>query len=285
MRTAKLVNVFVFCLFMVSCTAEKKEEGEELLVYCGAANKPPMEKIAAMFEQKTNTSVRLIYGGSGTLLSQLEITGRGEIYLPGSPDYISRGMRKGLLIKESDRIVAYLVPAIITPAGNPAGITGLRDLARKGVRVGIGNPETVCLGLYGIELLSYNDMLQAVMGNVVTFGASCSKTANLAAMGKVDAILGWRVFHFWNPEEMEFIPIDPDSIPRLSHISIAIPSVTRNARLSGEFISFVLSEEGRGIYRSFGYCITREEAARFAPRAGIGGEYQLPDEYFQLIAR
>ncbi len=101
----------------------------------------------------------------------------------------------------------YLIPAIITPKGNPKDIRTLQDLGKDGIKVGIGNPDTVCMGLYAIELLEKNNLLKQVMRNVVVYGGSCSKTANLAALNKVDAIVGWRVLHFWNPDKMDFIPI------------------------------------------------------------------------------
>ena len=242
--TPILVAVLIFALGL-GCSERPDGKQKEILVFCGSANKPAMEEIAPLFEKETGIKVNLIFGGSGTLLSQIELSRKGEIYLPGSPDYILIGERKRLLIPEDDRIVAYLIPAIITPSGNPAGIKSLDDLAGPGVKVGIGNPETVCLGLYGIELLEKNGLLVQVMRNVVTFGGSCSKTANLAAMDQVDAILGWRVFHFWNPERMGYVPIAPDRIPRISYIPISIPIFTRDKELSESFIDFVLRPAGR----------------------------------------
>jgi molybdate transport system substrate-binding protein len=265
------------------CSLRKSTDADSITVYCGAASKPAMQEIASLFEEESGIPVTLIYGGSGTLLSQLELSRQGEIYLPGSPDYILIGTRKKLLIEGSDRIVAYLVPAILTPAGNPAGIHALEDLARPGVRVGIGNPETVCLGLYGIEILDENDLLAPVMKNVVTFGGSCSKTANLVSMNLVDAILGWRVFHSWNPSLIEFVPIAGERIPRLSHISISIPVCTKDPALSHRFIHFVLSDRGREIYTKHGYITDLETAQTFAPRARVGGVYSLPPEYFSLL--
>jgi molybdate transport system substrate-binding protein len=242
-----------------------------------------MQEIAARFERETGIQVKTVFGGSGTLLSQIELSRQGEIYLPGSPDYIIIGNRKKLLVEGSERIVAYLVPAIITPAGNPANVHSLQDLARKGVRVGIGNPQTVCLGLYAVEFLQANGLLEDVMKNVVTFGASCSKTANLAAMSQLDAILGWRVFHFWNPGRMTYVPIEPRKIPRISYIPIAIPVHTKDRRLSESFIDFVLSPEGMSVYRDLGYITDLETARQLAPSASVGGEYVLPDEYFDLL--
>lgn len=284
MKARKFIWGFVAIIaFFICFRAEAMAKDRSLTVFCGSANKPAMEDIAARFEQETKIEVNMIFGGSGTLLSQIELSRKGDIYLPGSPDYIIIAKRKKLVIKGSDRVVAYLVPAIITPAGNPAGVGSLTDLARPGLRVGIGNPETVCLGLYGIEILEKNNLLKPVLKNVVTFGASCSRTANLAAMKHVDAILGWRVFHYWNPDRMDFVPIAPAQIPRISYIPISIPVYTKDKELSRKFIDYVLSETGRAVYQKYGYLTDVEAARKFAPHALIGGEYKLPAAYFDMI--
>jgi molybdate transport system substrate-binding protein len=279
----RMVFLLVLTLLFLGCGRKEGDQRDSITVFCGSANKPAMEEIAARFEQEKGIRVNMIFGGSGTLLSQIELSKQGEIYLPGSPDYIVIAERKKLIIEKSDRIVAYLIPAIITPAGNPADIQSLKDLTRPGVRVGIGNPKTVCLGLYGIEILEKNNLLVPVLKNVVTFGGSCSKTANLAAMNKVDAILGWRVFHFWNPERMDFIRLAPENIPRISYIPISIPVYTKNVSLSNAFIEFVLSPRGRSVYEEYGYLTSLEKAKAFAPHAGVGGEYTLPSEYFEMV--
>jgi molybdate transport system substrate-binding protein len=267
----------------LGCDPRGEDRSASLTVFCGSASKPAMQEIAARFEHETGIKVNMVFGGSGTLLSQIELSRQGEIYLPGSPDYIIIGTRKKLLIEGSERIVAYLVPAVITPAANPANVHSLQDLARPGVRVGIGNPQTVCLGLYSVELLEANGLLADVMKNVVTFGASCSKTANLAAMSQLDAILGWKVFHSWNPERMAYVPIDPQKIPRISYIPVAIPVHTRDLQLSKSFIDFVLSPSGMSVYRGQGYITDLVAARQLAPFASVGGEYTLPDEYFDLL--
>ena len=279
-------RLIVACVAMVpvmGCSPRSGEGEKQLLIFCGAASKPAMEEIASRFERERGVKVHIIMGGSGSLLSQMELSRKGDIYVPGSPDYIITGERKNLLVKGSSRTVAYLVPAIITPSGNPADIRSLGDLAKPGVRVAIGNPETVCLGLYAIEILEKSGLLEKVMRNVVTFGASCSKTANLPTLRNVDAILGWRVFHFWNPGRMDYVPISPGLIPRISHINISIPVFARDTGLSKEFIDFVLSPKGRAIYEKHGYIVSRGKALEFSPRADIGGEYKLPPEYFEML--
>ena len=273
------------CLLCLGCVQAPRSVQQAITIFCGSASKPAMDRVAASFEAQSGIDAEVIFGGSGTLLSQMELSGKGEIYMPGSPDYVLIGERRGQLIPDSDRVVAYLVPAIVTPAGNPAGIQSLQGLARPDLRVGIGNPETVCLGLYSVELLESAGLLDAVLPNVVTFGASCSKTANLSAMAQVDAVLGWRVFEHWNPERMQQLPVAPEIIPRISTVPVAIPVHTRDRELSERFIEHLLSPASLAIFEAQGYLTQREAALALAPRATIGGEYTLPDDFLQRLAQ
>ena len=256
---------------------------KEIIFFCGSAVRVPMDEIIAKYQAEKKVKVSVIYSGSGGLLSQMELSRRGDVYLAGSPDYIAIGERKNLLIKGSDELVAYLVPAIIVPKGNPKNIGSIEDLGNKGVRVGIGNPETVCLGLYGIELLSANNLLNKVMPNVAVFAKSCEDTAMLAVLNKVDAILGWDVFESWNPKEVEWIKIDKDKIPRIAYIPIALSVFVKDRALAMDFIEYVLSPEGMSIFKKWGYYTDLNEAKKFAPNATVGGEYKLPEEYFKII--
>lgn len=273
-----ILFVAACCLF-TGCGRQEKS----LLFFCGSAVKVPMEEIVKAYERERGVKVLVNYGGSGGLLSQMQLSKKGDVYLAGSPDYISIGERKKLLVPGTDKRVAYLIPAIIVPKGNPGKVQSLGDIARPGVRVGMGNPETVCLGLYGIELLENNKLLAPVLKNAAVFAKSCEDTAMLAVLGKVDAILGWDVFASWNPKEVEWIRLSPDAIPRIAYIAIDIPVYAKDKAASQDFIDYVTGPEARKIFEKWGYVTDEARAREFAPRARIGGEYMLPQEYFRIL--
>jgi molybdate transport system substrate-binding protein len=277
---AVLVNLVIL---LATYTHGRSETNKEILFFCGSAVKVPMDEIIGNYQTEKGVKISVIYGGSGGLLSQMELSRKGDVYLSGSPDYIAIGERKNLLIKGTDKLVAYLVPAIIVPKGNPKNISALEDLTKKGVRVGIGNPETVCLGLYSIELLSYNKMLDKVMPNVAVFAKSCEDTAMLAVLKKVDAILGWDVFESWNPREVEWIKIEKNKIPRVAYIPIALSVFVKDKPASLEFIEYILSPKGKNIFQKWGYYSSLNESKKHAPKAAVGGEYKLPEEYYKII--
>jgi molybdate transport system substrate-binding protein len=73
--------------------------------------------------------VLLHFGGSGAMLSQLSLTGRGDLYLPGSSDFMLRAREQGKVEPETEVRLAYLLPALLVAKGNPKQLHGLADLA------------------------------------------------------------------------------------------------------------------------------------------------------------
>ncbi len=255
------------------------ESPNSITAFVGSASKPAMEEAAQAFEQETGIEVFTNYGGSGTMLSQIELSGSGDVYIPGSQDYMAKAERKNVIDPASVKKIAYLVPAICVPHGNPKNIHSLADLARPGIKVGIGNPEAVCLGLYAIEILDYNGLLADVGKNIVTNAESCEKIATLVSLKSVDAAIGWDVFHEWDPDKIDIVYPEPGQLPRLAYIPAAVSVFAAERDSAERFLDFLVSREGQEIFRKWGYLSTEAEARRFAPDAEVGGEYRLPDDY------
>jgi len=254
--------------------------GENVKAFCGTASELPMEEAAKVFEQKTGIKVELNWGGSGAVLSQLKLSRRGDLFIPGSPDYMAKAIKEGLVDPATVKIIAYLIPTINVRKGNPLKISSLSDLARPGLRVAIGNPDSVCVGLYGVEVLEKNGLLKAVEKNIVTHASSCAATASLITLQKVDAIMGWDVFAGWNPDKIETVYLKPDEVPRLAYIPAAVTKDFASNRAGAQaFINFLTSPEGQTIFKKWGYLASEKDARKFAPKAKIGGEYILPPDY------
>ena len=278
-----LVNlVFIGMIFLATAGGCAGEQPEAITVFCGSASKPAMEDAARAFTEESGISVHLNFSGSGTMLSQMKLSGSGDLYIPGSPDYMIMAEEDGVVDGATVKIISYLVPAILVQEGNPENIQKLSDLARPGIEVGIGNPEAVCVGLYAYEILEYNNLMDGVVPNIVTHGESCSKTATLVALKSVDAILGWRVFSEWH-DSVDVVYLEPGQLPRLAYIPAAISEFTEDRESAGKFLDFLVSPLGQEFFSRWGYIATEAEARKYAPTAEIGGEYQLPAAYRPLI--
>lgn len=287
---ALALMLLIAIIFTASCAKEKagekksgasRDKAETLLVFAGAASKPPTELAAKAFEEKTGVKVELVFGGSGYVLSQMELGKTGDIYFPGSSDYMELAKEKGLVLPETEKYVVYLVNAINVQKGNPKNIYSLKDLTKPGIKVGIANPEGVCVGLYTVEIIEKNlspQEKEMFKKNIVNYPESCEKTATAVSMETVDAVIGWSVFEHWDPDRIETIPLKPEEIIRVGYIPAAVSSFSRNKELAQEFIDFLVSEEGQKFYRDYKYFATPDEAWSYiGEKRPVGGVYKLPE--------
>ncbi len=266
-------------LFFIA-TSIGAQAAEPLLAYVGAASKPPTEEIARLYEEKTGTKVDLVFGGSGYVLSQMKLARQGDLYFPGSSDYMEKAKRDGDVLPDTEKVIVYLVSAINVQKGNPHQIRNLKDLTRPGLKVAIANPEGVCVGAYAVEILENEltpDEMAAFRKNLINYPESCEKTATAISLKMADAVIGWSVFEHWDPERIETVPLNKDQIPRIGTIPIAISKFTKNREAAQSFIDFLTGPQGQAVYARHHYFSTAAEAASYiGDEKPVGGEYVVP---------
>ncbi len=275
--------VLVTLILVLTIVPHAQSSPNRILIYAGAASKPATEEIVKAFKEKTGIVADVIFGGSGFVLSQMKLSKKGDLYFPGSSDFMELAKKEGLVFPESEKIVVYLVPAINVQKGNPKGIHSLRDLTKDGLRVAIANPEMVCVGTYAVEIIEKNltpPEKEKFKKNLVNYTESCEKTATAISLKAADAVIGWRVFQYWDPERIETILLKPEAISRIGYIPIAISRFTEDKIAAQKFIDFLSSSYGKATFQKYHYLMDTQEARRFTkPDTPVGGEYLLPEEW------
>ena len=226
-----------------------------LIAFVGAASKPPTTEAKEVFEKShPDIVVDITFGGSGTLLNQMTLEEIGDIYMPGSDDYMDKAEKKNAVLPETRSIAAYLVPAICVQEGNPKGIHSLADLARPGMTIGLAEAGAVCLGDVSDEILRSAKLEEQVKKNVITYARSCDQTQQLVQLGEVDAVIGWDAFEHWAPDQIDIVSIDPAHL-RVRNIPAAITVYSEKPAEAQQFIDFLTSEEGKAIFAKHGYSV------------------------------
>ena len=283
MKLRHILTALALGLSALTATA-----AESLLIFAGASTVPPTTEAAKAFEQKTGVKVDVVFGGSGYVLSQMKLARQGDLYFPGSSDYMEVAKREGLVLPETEKIIVYVVPAINVQKGNPHNIKGLKDLLKPGLRVAIANPEGVCVGAYAVEIFE-KELTKAereqLKANIKNYTGSCEQTATAIQLKLADAVIGWRVFQYWDPERIETIPLPKEMIPRIGYIPIAIAKFSKQPKLAQQFIDFVTGKEGQAIYAKYHYFAEPEAAFKWIGAVKpVGGEYVVPKEWLDLRA-
>ncbi|MCA9055660.1 MAG: substrate-binding domain-containing protein, partial [Planctomycetaceae bacterium] len=132
-------TLLVGVLFLMSEPADS--DSHPLRLYCAAGMRVPVEKIVAQYRSEFGVPVEIQYGGSNTLLNQLGVnrSSDADLFLAADDFYTTKAVDLGL----ADGIlpIAYSVPVLAVPHGNPRGIQSLSDLLQSDLRIAMADPD------------------------------------------------------------------------------------------------------------------------------------------------
>jgi molybdate transport system substrate-binding protein len=112
----------------------------------------------------TDPAATFNFAGSDQLAFQIEQGAPADVFASASPKYAEKLHDEGLVL--APRVFATNRVVVIVPRATPAGIRTIRDLARPGVKLVVGDPE-VPIGAYTRKALAALG-LEDALGNVVS---------------------------------------------------------------------------------------------------------------------
>lgn len=249
MCAIKLVGkFFTICLNVHIESVMSKEY--DLYVYSAGAVAPPLQEAVSAFEKKDGVVCRFTAGKPEALLKAIRVRKEGDIISCGSEYVHDEAEDVGVLVKGTRRSVGYRRSVLITQRDNPKGISHLEDLCEPGVRVGIASQG--CLKAVWDDVCSKAGLIERIRPNVVEHADACGSLMGLIHSGKVDVVFGWNAFKNVWPDTCESVEL-PRDLQVFRSTGVQVVTYTRNLELSKKFIDFLLSPDGRDIYRNNGW--------------------------------
>jgi molybdate transport system substrate-binding protein len=227
------------------------QTGGSLHLYCGAGIRPAVAEAIEAFQKETGTTVRTDYAGSGTLLSNIRASKRGDLYMPGEAEYLDRAEKFGLIASRRD--VCFFIPVILVAKGNPKGIKALSDLTRPGLRLGLGNPDACAVGQVSVSLFKKNGIeLDAIKKNTKVETLTVNELGIQVKIGQLDAAVVWDATAAYYRDSAEAIPIPPAQ-NLVSRVPIGILNTATDRALAQRFVGFLAGEPGQAIFTKHHY--------------------------------
>jgi len=156
----------------------------------------------------------LSFGGSQTLLVNAQVSGRGDLYIPGDDGYLRLAREKGLLAETIP--LARMGPVLAVRKGNPKGIRSLDDLAKPGVKLAMPNPEAAASGKLVKEAFEKAGRWAAVKERTTVLKPTVNEVANDLKLGSADA--GF----VWDATVRQYPELEAVTIPELAGITASI---------------------------------------------------------------
>ncbi len=251
------LSLFLMITSLVGCTQkstpsssqEVPKTAKSLLVYSGAGLSKPMTEIGAAFEKKIGVKVNYNFAGSAQLLSQIELSKEGDVFIPG--DLVDMEKAKEKKLASDYQKVVYHIPAIGVPKGNPAHISSLADMAKPGVKVIIGDEKANAIGKLAVKIFTKNNLWPAVEKNIVAKDATVNEVVTHTAMKQADASIITED-NAINAKDIELIAI-PEAQNIIETVPIGALSFSKEPDLARQFVDFVASPEGKAIFEKHGF--------------------------------
>ena len=138
-----------------------------------------------------------------------------------------------------------MIPVIGVKKGNPQNIQSLADLAKPGIKVVMGNPETTALGEIVPQMLQKAGLYDAVKPNIVTNAPQVTAIITMLKMNQVDAGFIWHYFGTTSANDVDIIWIPKEYVTGIGEIQAAVSTYSQETKTAQKFIELLASSEGK----------------------------------------
>lgn len=233
------------------------EESRTLTVFAAASLTDAFTEIGANFDAANpGVTTTFNFAGSQALRTQIEEGAPADVFASASGREMDTLVTGTLVGNGMPQIFLKNKLVVILPAGNPAGLDSLDDLANSGVKIVLA-AEEVPVGNYArqsLDLMSESfgpDFKDKVFANVVSNEDNVRQVVAKVQLGEADAGIVYTSDAVAAPELLT-IEI-PAELNVIATYPIAPLVNAENADLAEAFIAYVLSSDGQAVLQKWGF--------------------------------
>jgi molybdate transport system substrate-binding protein len=244
------VFLLFFLLILAWSFSSARAEEDHLLLYSGAGLRQPVEELIRCFQEETGLKVRINFAGSGQLMARYLASGRGDVFLPGSHFYVDKLKGKGQVLWAGQ--VVLHVPVVGFPKSGHDKVRSFSDLARPGLKVGLGDPKAMALGRTAEDILAASGLGDPILKNTVVRAATVKQLVLYLLKGDLDAAIVARADVFQNLDRLGMVEIDPTWY-RPEIVTVAVLSASRQVERARKLAGFLASPQAVKTFGRYGF--------------------------------
>jgi molybdate transport system substrate-binding protein len=246
-RPALLAGLVLYAL-ATGCGPTPAPPKSKLRVLCGSSMAAPAQELAKQFAAARQAQIEFDLGGSETLLPKILTGVRADLFVCHDP---FEEKLKAAGRWTNTVVVGYLEPVLALRPGNPKGIRGLDDLAKPGLKIGIGDPRYSTCGEIFVNALRERRLYDGVMTNVILQARSHAEVANGLVVGPLDAVVVWNFVVGLYAGKLEVVPTGV-AYPATRVTVLGLTS-SDNPALRDAFLDWCRQPVVQDTFRRYGY--------------------------------
>ena len=246
----------------------RAQRSDPLVCYIGPNMVAPMQELAALHEQRSGVKVSVETADARILIDRIVAGHSADLFVTHDP-FMALLAGRGVELKQA-WTVASVRPMIAVPKGNPKRISGLEDLARPGLRVGLTDANSISGQIIAV-MLQKAGIASKVEANVVMRTNVGRPLGDALMAGKLDACIVWNVVIFDRRDKLDAVDIRPEWRPKFGvdaivdsptlgrleldyvRVNIATMGYSTAGKNARAFAEFVASPEGMAVFLKNGF--------------------------------
>lgn len=239
------------------CAAETNQS--ELTIFAAASLTGAVGDLDSIFEAAhPGVQVTANFDSSATLETQIKEGADADLFLPASTKNMDNLVKEDLI--DNERVTPYATNklAIIVPVDNPAGITGLADLAKPGVKL-VSETAEVPVRKYTEQMLNktlnntdYGQVfVDAFKANIISEETNVAGATTKVALGEADAGITYYSDVTRDLADKITIIEIPKEFNVVAAYNAGILTESAQPELTQEFIGLLTSDEGKAVLEDY----------------------------------
>jgi len=229
---------------------------DEITLAAAADLNYALRELADRFTKTTGTEVKLSFGASGNLYSQIQNGGPFDLFFSADSDYPKKLADAGLVDAKSQRAYAVGHLVLWVPKSSTLDPQKLMmDLLTNPQvqKIAIANPQHAPYGRAAMAALEHFGLKDKVASKLV-LGENISQAAQFVQSGNAQA--GLVALSLALSPAMKdagkYWELPADSYPELRQVA-AIVAASKHKQAAQAFLDYVTSPEGRSILQQYGF--------------------------------
>jgi molybdate transport system substrate-binding protein len=239
---------WVFCFFLMHSLSWASDD---LKIAAAASLRDPLEKIARAFERENNLSIRISYGASGSLVTQLIHGAPFDLFLSANEDdpqkLIGEGLSEAKFQFATGRLVLWI------PEGSRLNLKKdqMQTLLNPAIRkIAIANPLHAPYGRAAVSALKHFGYYEKVLPRLI-YGEDIAQAVQFLESGGADiGILAYSIVIQGGRGEYFLIP--SEAHPPLRQVGVILKR-SGSQGVSKKFMEWMLAGKGKDILQEYGY--------------------------------
>ena len=236
-------------------------QAQEITIAAAADLSTALPEIAASYTKQTGQTVKLSFGSSGNLTTQIQNGAPFDVFFSADEDYPKQLIEKGLADK--DTLYRYAVGRLVLWVPNASqvnlqklGIWAMLDPSIK--KIAIANPAHAPYGRAAEAALKHFAIYDQVATKLV-FGENVAQASQFVESGNAQAgliALSSALAPAMKDKGRYWI-VPPDSYPALNQAAVVL-SRSKQKDAARRFLEFLRSPEATAILKNYGFNLPAE---------------------------